>query len=129
MIPLQVVRRLPLLPRGVDPDNPRVAPIVRRLAFEGGALTACDTIRDQEALLLERQPERATAANRHSAAAAAEAAERMAAGRAAAVVAASEGKVATLAARREALEAEVWLVLKHQKLHLFPLERSKPCTM
>lgn len=41
---MQVAKKLPHLPRGVDPNNPRVIACVRRIAAEAGELCAMDTI-------------------------------------------------------------------------------------
>ncbi|CAM9758471.1 unnamed protein product, partial [Phaeothamnion confervicola] len=65
---LHVARKLPLLPRGVAPDHPRVLPIVARLQAEAGELCACDTIRDAERQACELQPAADRAAVRWQAA-------------------------------------------------------------
>ncbi|CAM9103228.1 unnamed protein product, partial [Choristocarpus tenellus] len=41
-----VAKKLPFLPRGVNPSNPRVAAVVRRIAMEAGELCAIDTINE-----------------------------------------------------------------------------------
>lgn len=41
-----MAKKLPHLPRGVDPTNLRVIACVRRIAAEAGELCASDTIED-----------------------------------------------------------------------------------
>lgn len=48
----QVAKRLPHLPRGVDPKNPRVIACVRRIAAEAGELCAVDSIADAKKQVL-----------------------------------------------------------------------------
>ena len=43
---VQVAKKLPHLPHGVDPSNPRVVACVRRIAAEAGELCASDSIED-----------------------------------------------------------------------------------
>ncbi|CAM9672084.1 unnamed protein product, partial [Discosporangium mesarthrocarpum] len=43
-----VAKKLPFLPRGVDPNNHRVAAVVQRIIAEAGELCAVDTIRETE---------------------------------------------------------------------------------
>lgn len=54
---MMVARKLPELPRGVNPDHARVVSIVERIAREGGALTASDTISRCEEELRSLQPD------------------------------------------------------------------------
>lgn len=53
---LMIARRLPLLPHGVQPDHPRVVPIVERIRAEGGILVATDTYDAAKTELLMLEP-------------------------------------------------------------------------
>eukprot|EP00903_Cladosiphon_okamuranus_P009107 g8702.t2 len=102
-----VAKKLPHLPRGVDPTNLRVIACVRRIAAEAGELCASDTIANAQKQVAEAQPPHDAAMSRLQSAQVLERVclqEHLKKKEAADHL---ESKLAALVANRDKLEAEV----------------------
>jgi hypothetical protein len=104
---LLITRQLPLLPRGVDENDPRVIRIVTRLADEGGALTCSDTIKEYRQLEFDATPKCILLANSVTIAETAEAVAVKAANEAKAILTQAIDKLAVLASSCLAVESEL----------------------